>query len=370
MNTIPSTGRCKLRLDYHPVLLAAVIAVFALCSRTCALTINPTFDSSIENDPEAAAIKATIKTAIAWYGDRFLDPITVSIRFVKDLNISLGQSNKQLYSISYSDYRAALASHATSQDDATAVAGLPIGSNNPVNSNKNVYLTGPLARALGFAAKYSTPDGTIRLNTSKMNLSDAQADPNKFPLFAVVSHEIDEVLGSGSALNNLKNGDAAPTGPILPEDLFRYDQNGMRNFTTDSKATSFFSLDGKTNLARFNQKASGDFSDWFSPGGQTPLVQDAFGTPGSDPVLDVELRMLDVLGYNCVSWQVLVDFAYKGSPNLGTYKNPYRTLATAVSHVPRNGIVLLRGPHSSPEKISISKAMTLKSVGGPATIGQ
>jgi hypothetical protein len=51
-------------------------------------------------------------------------------------------------------------------------------------------------------------------------------------------------------------------------------------------------------LVRFNQDATGDFHDWFSPGGQTPRVQDAFATSGAMPNLTVELIALDVIGYH------------------------------------------------------------------------
>src|SRR6185295_9268981 len=65
-------------------------------------------------------------------------------------------------------------------------------------------------------------------------------------------------------------------------------------------------LDGNTHLAQFNQDAGGDFGDWYSPGGQTPQIQDAFATAGSAPVLGVELRVLDVLGYHRVTPSLLL----------------------------------------------------------------
>ncbi len=46
-----------------------------------ALVINPTFDSSITTNPNAAAIEAMINQAVAIYQARFSDPITVSILF-------------------------------------------------------------------------------------------------------------------------------------------------------------------------------------------------------------------------------------------------------------------------------------------------
>jgi hypothetical protein len=133
-----------------------------------------------------------------------------------------------------------------------------------------------------------------------MNLSRmGPQDPAKYDLMAVVSHEIDEALGFGSALNGHNNGDPAPTGPVFPEDLYRYHQNGTRTFDTNINTQAFFSIDGgATDLARFNQTVGGDFSDWFSTGSHTPQVQDAFGTPGAQPNLGVELTGLDVIGYD------------------------------------------------------------------------
>ena len=147
---------------------------------------------------------------------------------------------------------------------------------------------------------FGQPDSTISLNTSLMNLSrGGPQDSSKYDLMAVTQHEIDEALGFGSALNNLANGAPAPNGPVFPEDLFRYDQNGNRTLTTNINAQAFFSINGGvTDLAQFNQDAPGDFSDWNSLGSHTPQVQDAFATAGAQPNLGVELTALDVIGYD------------------------------------------------------------------------
>ncbi|MDF2435330.1 MAG: hypothetical protein JWP44_4961, partial [Mucilaginibacter sp.] len=81
-----------------------------------------------------------------------------------------------------------------------------------------------------------------------------------------------------------------------PEDLYRYDNTGVRNYTTAGD-NAFFSIDGTTDLARFNNvNNGGDYGDWHT-GGVTPQVQDAFATPGAHPVLGVETQALDVIGY-------------------------------------------------------------------------
>jgi hypothetical protein len=243
----------------------------------------------------------------------------------------------------------------------------------------DLYLPGNANTTATPDSAANQPDGVISLNTANTNLSPAdKVDPNKYSLFAVVAHEIDEVLGTGSALDGAKNGDPAPTGPVTAEDLFRYKPSGARSFTTALKTSgrfpvfiqAYFSLDGTHDLARFNQQEGGDFADWYSPGGQTPQVQDAFGTPGATPLPAVELRVLDAVGYNRVPAQVYVDYSYSGSPNLGTFTKPYRTLATARDSVLQNGVIYLKGPAATAEVLSISKAVTLRAIGGAVTTGQ
>ncbi len=65
---------------------------------------------------------------------------------------------------------------------------------------------------------------------------------------------------------------------------------------------------------------------------------------------------------------VWVDFNYASSPQLGTYANPFNTLAAGVSAVPTGGAILIK-PGTSAEQLTISKAMTISAVGGSASIG-
>jgi len=70
---------------------------------------------------------------------------------------------------------------------------------------------------------------------------------------------------------------------------------------------------------------------------------------------------------------VWVDFNYKGIMELGTYLNPYKTLSNGVSAVSKGGTIGFKAivqPSISHETMTISKPMTLISVGGPATVGQ
>ena len=265
-----------------------------------ALVINPIYDSSITSHPKVAAFKATINSVIQDYQTRFTDPVTVAIKFVA-VSDGLGSSETSFSTIDYAAYRSRLAQHATTTNDTTALAHLPTGSKNPVNGSPSVDLTLPNQRALGLVANPAPgdPDSTISLNLSVMNFTRTSIDPNKYDLAATVYHEINEVLGLGSNLDGLNNGDPAPTDSVGSLDLFRYGPTGSRSFTTQATARAFLSLDGKKNLVQFNQDSSGDFHDWFSADGtQLPRVQDAFGSPGLfQDQSDVELIALDVIGY-------------------------------------------------------------------------
>jgi hypothetical protein len=260
------------------------------------LTINAIFDSSITGDPNATAIENTINTAIGIYQSTFADPITVTITFSK-MSSGLGQSSTYFANVSYSSYLAALRADAMTADDATALAQLPPSATNPVTGGSTINVKTANLRAVGINVNppVGQPDGIISINTS-ITSPGSPGTTGRFDLLVVVEHEIDEVLGLGSSLPGM------PFSTIFAEDLYRYDQNGNRTFTTVSSVTAFFSLDGPTDLAQFdNQNDGGDFGDWQSnplPPGTPPKVQDAFATAGAHPSLGVELRALDVIGYD------------------------------------------------------------------------
>jgi hypothetical protein len=261
------------------------------------LVIDPVFDSSIADASGAATIEATINTAIQQYETTYATPITVKIYFEE--GAGLGSSNTPTVTVSYADYRKAFAAHAITTDQRLALASLPSQTANPVTGGKDIDLTQADARALGFRT-HTGSDGIITLTTSEMNLTRQNIDPNKYDLQDVAEHEIDEVLAIGSDLDGLSNSEAVPKdASISNEDLFRYAKHSGRSYTTASDAASYFSDNGgKTDLARFNQDSEGDFGDWFSVSGdQVPQVQDAFGTPGVYEKLNVELTVLDVLGW-------------------------------------------------------------------------
>jgi hypothetical protein len=206
-----------------------------------------------------------------------------------------------------------------SANDNIAIASLPAGPNNPVNGTTLVTTTAPLLRALGFTAPGTqagisptnlTFDSDITLSLTGENLTRPGTNIND-DLESTVEHEVDEVLGIGGEGSVITTNVGALTGGVGPMDLYRYSAPGVRSFTASTNAASFFSINGGTNkMVNFNQGFGGqsDYGDWGDgtnpadgKGNGTPLVQDAFGSPGSAPDVGTnELTALDVVGWNLV----------------------------------------------------------------------
>ncbi len=71
------------------------------------------------------------------------------------------------------------------------------------------------------------------------------------------------------------------------------------------------------------------------------------------------------------SGRVWVDFSYTGTPERGTFSNPYNTFYEGLSAISPGGTLVLKGGHSSSERITnLSGRVTIISVGGSTTIGR
>jgi hypothetical protein len=57
------------------------------------------------------------------------------------------------------------------------------------------------------------------------------------------------------------------------------------------------------------------------------------------------------------------------NPGNGTWASPFNTMARGVAGVPVSGEIMIKGPGSSTETMTISKPMIINAVGGAATIG-
>ncbi len=257
-----------------------------------ALTINPTFGTSGGASAFSAGDMACINSVIALYQSTFTDAITVNITF-NNMNSGLGQSQTTFLSDTYGNVHAKLIADGSSADDTVALAKLV--SLVPVTDGTSIVFSKANAKALGYTSGLGTAqDSIIGLNASSCfnvhTATAAAANPTKVDLFAVTCHELDEALGTVSG---------ADGNTRLTADLFRFDGAGARSFTGSTSAHAYFSIDGTTLLDEYNQNSAnngGDIGDWIK---HTPnQVQDWQGTAGSIADPNVELRLLDVVGYN------------------------------------------------------------------------
>jgi hypothetical protein len=247
------------------------------------------------------SVPSSMQTALAEVGQVY-DPffnLTANIDIeVGSIAGALGESEAALTLVPYSTWLGDLKAVATSTDDATAIASLPNTAPAGIG-NGTVAITNPNARVLGVtpAGSLSGFDGVITFSNSANFFfrNGGSIGSTQFDFFTVAEHEIDEVLGTISCIDQCD-------GAASAADFFRYQSAGVRSFGASSTNPAFFSIDGKTMLVQYNNQNNGeDFGDWASVGScppDTPRVQNAVACPGQSVDLGVETRVLDVIGYN------------------------------------------------------------------------
>jgi len=275
------------------------------------LVISPTFDSSITNNPNAAAIQAMVNRSIALYESLFSDPFTVFILFryssTKPNGTPIGStaqialSNFVIYSPSWNTYINALRADAKTGNDAAANSSLPANPLsaiiNPSSANgRSVGGDTPPAMFDDSTVAVGGPyDGIVTLNSGSPFSFVRPPNSSDFDAQTAVEHEIDEIIGLGSRLNTSSSN-------VRPQDLFSWSSSGVRNISTSG--IRYFSTDGGTTpIVYFNQTTPYDFGDWQSdPCPQAnPAVQNAFGCRGQAADISAtssEGINLDVIGYD------------------------------------------------------------------------
>ena len=308
---------------------------------TVGLVIHPTFDSSITNNPNAAAIQATISRAISFHESLFTDPITIQIRFrfstttPDGMHLPMGtlaRTDLVLYPISWSSYISALRADAKSSNDTQANANLPgtaLSANIRPSSagGRAVGLNTPPAMfADGSVGQGGPYDAIVTLNSAAPFQFSRPPSPGNFDAQRSIEHEVDEAIGLGSRLGGNGND-------LRPQDLFTWSSPGNRNISTSG--TRYFSIDGGVNnIVNFSQDPDGDLGDWFSEQcPQThPYVQNAFGCAGQYSDISAtspEGINLDVIGYD------LTQTSHTSLGNIST-----RSLVQTGEHVMIGGFIV------------------------------
>lgn len=318
--------------------LTATIASL-LIARASALTIIPVWDSSITNDPNAAQVESIINNAINTYETAFSGMnITLKVNVLEDSSIGGANNSPNTYSTTYTAYRAALQSHATTLDDVAVVARLT--PTNPVNYSTNVTLSRANAAALGFSVPINA-DGSVTTGTVRLGItSGASVDANY--ITQLFSHEFDEELGTISG---------APGSTPWAIDFTRYSAAGQRSFNGNTATHAYFSIDGVNMLVEYNQfnRESGDWGD-FAGGGH---VQDYYAS--GTTVLASELRMLDSVGYGYTGRSISNAFVKN---TLNTV--PLSTVTTAggvIPNAPSNDVQITEG--GGPGIVALASASTV-----------
>ncbi len=294
-----------------------VLCALAMFGFAAAASADPII--TVLYDPTVAfsnADKTAIQNAVNFYAANMSSNFSLTVAFGSQANG--GATSRFLVgAVPYSDYYSALvASSSGDATDISAIASLGGGphTTNPVTGSGNVVMTSTLASDLGLADQASvafstcdnlTANGCIDLSTSLLNTSGTPASA----LEGAVEHELDEVLGTASALPNGGVG-GVPANPMVA-DLYRYSASGVRSFALNSSTsvpctgspTAYFSVNGGVshpNGAVYNNcNNGGDYGDWIGTSGQN--VQDAYGSNSDTVTLNLsspEVQVLDAVGYN------------------------------------------------------------------------
>ncbi|MGH8093612.1 MAG: NF038122 family metalloprotease, partial [Chthoniobacterales bacterium] len=279
------------------------------------LVINPTFDSSITNNSNAAAIEAMINRSVALYQALFGDSVTVEIRFryantepdgTPITGEAIGESIYVVYDFPWADYISSLTADAKTTNDTVANASLPGAPLTPnvvpasANGRAMGLDTPPAMFANGTVEVGGPYDGIVTINSSEPLQFTRPPSSGNYDAQRITEHEMDEVLGLGSYLN----GPSSDTD-FRPQDLFSWSAPGTRSHV--AYGARYFSIDGgKSDIVGFNQSSEGDFGDWLSGTCPqfTPYVQNAFVCTGQFPDISAtspEGINLDVIGYDLIA---------------------------------------------------------------------
>ena len=287
-----------------------------------ALTIIANYDGSITNLPTATstAIQGAFSAAAQYFQNTYSDPITININVYLGANgpfttnpsgaaswgnFMAGKSYATVYSALTNDSKSAADAQSIGSGTVAAANPHPLGQymlpsaeakalNIPVNYANSFMTNFPGLNFTGFGATNNV-DGWISFdsNTNSWFYNPASPLANKADFVGTAEHEISEVLGRLTELNQTNFFPYA-----LPYDLFRYTASGVRDFSKTANNVYFSINNGTNSLNTFNGPGGGDLSDW---AGATVDPYNAFLTNGiAMPISAVDTTTLDVIGYDIV----------------------------------------------------------------------
>ena len=309
--TAPTAFSRALTCAHRPACAAfAIVSITAgllvTAGRADALTIDPTFDSSITRLSNASTVEQAFNAVAAEFSAAFANPVTVNITV--SWNAVGGQalgsgdvsgsvedlSGPYSYASFVNDMKANLPYNPGDATFATAVKNLPASDPTRLNKYEIPYAE---AKALGlFSAHGAETDGYVGFKsgvTFDYNAADG-VTAGAYDFQGLAAHEISEVLGR---ISGLPSSGAATFA--TPFDAFRYTAVGVSSFS--DSASAYFSIDGgKTDLGNYNTVGLGDRGDWLVATSMGDASSAFFNKGKVYSLSSDDLTALDALGWG--SW--------------------------------------------------------------------
>ncbi|HZV35629.1 MAG TPA: NF038122 family metalloprotease [Verrucomicrobiae bacterium] len=274
-------------MRYLKLFLLVLLAL--ACNSTRALTIIPTFDSTVTNQPNAQQIEAAYSNAIQTLETLYTNSASVNITVYWG-SPSLGQSQTSLVgNPTYSQLVGEIKGAAKTPYASNAVASLPVSD--PVTGSHVFWIPNGEAKALGFIPNDNNEDGAVYFE-SDVTWTFSQTNravSGAYDFIAVAQHETSEVLGRSSDLGS------NPSGGFIPFDLFHFSANGVRTFVPNLSGAYFSINNGATVLKYFS--TSYDPQDWLNGSGPSDAYNASLAQGQEGPLSFADLVALDILGY-------------------------------------------------------------------------
>jgi hypothetical protein len=288
-------------LRMRPLIALAGALTLARVPASAALVITPSFTANFNANfgANAAAAQAAWNAAAAIFSTNFNDPIHINITVDAVAGTSVfGQSSTFLNSTSYANLRAKLVADAKSADDKTAIgAGGSLTAADPISGAGTWWVSRAQAKAIGLIADDLSNDGTTTFGAGNPFTFSGAIAAGTYDFKGIAAHEISEVLGrlglSGGTIGSFTNSYS------LIDD-FSYTAANTKGLGKGA-GNNFSVNNGTTLLKLWNNAASNglDSRDWASGFGNDAFNQ--FSSSGVvNPVSEVDLRLMDAIGYDRV----------------------------------------------------------------------